>query len=113
MKKESDAIMLRIFVGDSDKYEGKPLYKYLVEMFKKEGIAGATVLRGFLGYGKTSCLHTASILRLSADLPIVIEVIDSEDKIEKIKVKLGEIVKGGLITQERVKVILYEGDSEE
>lgn len=110
MKREDEAILLRIFIGESDRYEGKPLYRYLVEFFKKEGLAGATVLRGILGFGKTSIIHTASVLRLSTDLPIVVEVVDKKEKIERIKPKLVDIVKEGLITEEKVKVIFYESD---
>ena len=110
MREESEAILLRIFIGESDRYNGKPLYKYLVEMFKKEGLAGATVLRGIMGYGKTSCLHTTSILRLSTDLPIVIEVADKREKIDKIIPKLDGIISEGLITEEKVKIILYESE---
>lgn len=113
MKKESEAILLRIFIGESDRYEGRPLYKYLVEMFKKEGLSGATVLRGIEGYGKTSRLQTMSILRLSTDLPIIVEVVDLPDRIEKIKPKLDEIIKQGLITQEKVRIIMYEGTTKE
>lgn len=110
MKKESEAILLRIFIGESDEYEGKPLYRYLVELFRKEGLAGATVLRGITGFGKTSHIHTTSILRLSTDLPIVIEVADKKENIERIKPKLDQIIKEGLITEESVKIILYEGN---
>lgn len=113
MKKESEAILLRIFIGESDRYEGRPLYKYLVEMFKKEGLSGATVLRGIEGYGKTSRLQTMSILRLSTDLPIIVEVVDLPERIEKIKPKLDEIIKQGLITQEKVRIIMYEGTTKE
>ena len=109
MKKESDAILLRIFIGESDKYEGVPLSKYLVEFFKNEGLAGATVLRGISGFGKSSKLHTTSILRLSDDLPIVVEVVDRKENIERIKPKLDDVIEEGLITEEEVKIILYEG----
>ena len=109
MKKESDAVLLRIFIGESDKHEGIPLSKYLVELFKKEGLAGATVLRGISGYGKSSKLHTTSILRLSDDLPIVIEVVDRKENIERIKPILDDVIEEGLITEEDVKIILYEG----
>ncbi|AEA47527.1 DUF190 domain-containing protein [Archaeoglobus veneficus] len=105
-----DAILLRIYIGESDRYGGKPLYKYLVEFFKEQGLAGATVFRGIIGFGKTSIIHTTSVLRLSTDLPVVVEVVDRKDKIEKIKPKLAEIVKEGLITEERVKVVFYEGN---
>jgi PII-like signaling protein len=109
MEKESEAVLLRIFIGESDEYKGKPLYRYLVELFKKEGLAGATVLRGIEGFGKTSVIHTSAILRLSTDLPIIIEVSDTREKIDKIKPKLEGIINGGLITEEKIKVIYYEG----
>jgi PII-like signaling protein len=110
MRKESEAILLRIFIGESDKYEGTPLYKYLTELFRKEGLAGATVLRGIAGFGKSSHLHTTSILRLSTDLPIVIEVVDKKENIEKIKPQLDKVIEQGLITEEEVKIVLYEGN---
>ena len=109
MKKESEAILLRIFIGESDEYNGKKLYKYIIEMLKKEGIAGGTVYRGILGFGKTSHIHTLSILRLSTDLPIVIEIVDKKENIEKIKPMLDEIITEGLITEERVRVMFYGG----
>jgi PII-like signaling protein len=96
--KEKEAVLLRIFIGESDKYEGKQLYRYLIEMLKKEGLAGATVIRGILGFGRTSIIRSPSILRLSTDLPIVVEVVDTKEKIDKIKPKLLEVVKEGLIT---------------
>jgi PII-like signaling protein len=110
MKNESDAILLRIFIGESAMYEGKHLYKYLVEFFRKEGLAGATVLRGIDGFGKSSHAHTTSILRLSTDLPIVVEVADTQTKIDAVKPKLEAIVTEGLITEEKVKIILYKGN---
>jgi PII-like signaling protein len=113
MKKESEAILLRIFIGESDRYKGKPLYRHLLEMFKNEGLAGATVLRAIGGFGKTSYIHSTAILQLSTDLPIVIEVVDTKDKIEMIKGKLEGIIKGGLITEEKVKIIYYEGKEKE
>lgn len=109
MEKESEAVLLRIFIGESDTFQGKPLHKYLLEMFKKEGLAGATVLRAVGGYGKTSRLHTTSVLRLSTDLPIVIEVADKKEKIEAIKPKLEGVINGGLITEEKIRVIYYQG----
>lgn len=109
MEKESEGILLRIFIGESNRYMGRPLHQYLVEFFKKEGLAGATVLRGISGFGKTSLIHTTSILRLSTDLPIVVEVVDLPEKIEAVKAKLEHIVKHGMITQEKVKIVLYEG----
>lgn len=112
MKKESEAILLRIFIGESDEYKGKKLYEHIVKMLKKEGVAGATVLRGIEGFGKTSHYHTTSILRFSTDLPIVIEVTDKEENIEKIKPKLDEMITEGLITEEKVKIISYEGSED-
>lgn len=110
MKKETEAVLLRIFIGEDDRYEGKPLYKYLVELFRKEGLAGATVLRGVDGFGKTSHYHTTSILRLSTDLPMVIELVDTREKIDRILPKLEGVVTSGLITEEKVTIIMYEGD---
>ena len=110
MKKESEAVLLRIFIGEDDKYDGKPLYKHLLEFFKKEKMAGVTVLRGIDGFGKSSHLHTTSILRLSTDLPIIIECVDKKENIDKIKPMLDTIIKEGLITEEEVRIILYEGN---
>jgi PII-like signaling protein len=110
MKKESEAILLRIFIGEDDKHEGKPLFKFILELFKKEKMAGVTILRGIEGFGKSSHLHTTSILRLSSDLPIVIECVDKKENIEKIKPKLDEIINCGLITEEKVKILLYESN---
>ena len=109
MKKESEAALLRIFIGEDNRYEGKPLFKYLLEFFKMEKMAGVTILRGIEGFGKNSHLHTTSILRLSSDLPIVIECVDKKKNIERIKPTLNNIIKEGLITEEKVKIILYEG----
>ncbi len=113
MKKESEATLLRIFIGESDRYEGKPLYRYLVDLFRKEGLSGATVLRGIEGFGKTSKFRTTAILRLSTDLPIVVEVVDLKERIDRIKPILDEIVKQGLITEEKVRIIMYEGSDKE
>ena len=110
MKQESEAALLRIFIGEKAQHDGKPLYKYLVEFFKNEGLAGVTVLRGIDGYGKTSHYHTTSILRLSTDLPIVVEVADTREKIDAIKPKLEGIITEGLITEEKVTIILYKGN---
>lgn len=109
MKREEEAVLLRIFIGESDRYKGRPLYQYLLEMFRKEGLSGATVFRGIAGFGKKSVLQATSILRLSTDLPIVIEVVDTREKIERIKPIIDEAVKEGLVTEEKVRVFLYEG----
>jgi len=110
MKRESTAILLRIYIGESYRYNGKPLYMHIVERLKAEGIAGATVFRGITGFGKHSLIRTTSILRLSSDLPILIEVVDLEEKIEKVKSKLDEIINQGLITEEKVNIVFYDYD---
>ncbi|MBN1432823.1 MAG: DUF190 domain-containing protein [Methanomicrobiaceae archaeon] len=107
LKRRAEAVLLRIYIGESDRYKGKPLYKYLVELFKREGFYGATVLRGISGFGKTSMIHSSAILRLSTDLPVVIEVVDSQEKIDQIKPLLEEIVSGGLIIEQDVRIWLY------
>ncbi|MFA5397733.1 MAG: DUF190 domain-containing protein [Methanomicrobiales archaeon] len=109
LNKNTAAVMLRIYIGESDHYEGKPLYRYLVEFFKKEGLCGATVLRGISGFGATSRIHTTSILRLSTDLPVIVEVVDSREKIEMIKPRLDVIISGGLVTEQEVTVLVYRG----
>jgi PII-like signaling protein len=98
---------MRVHIGESDKWHGKALYEALVELFRQEGLSGATVLRGVGGYGSTSRYHTDKILRLSQDLPIVVEVVEDSQRVEKILPKLDEMLGGGLITLERVRVILY------
>ena len=106
-KLKGEQCLMRIFVGESDRFENKPLYQYLVELFRKEKMAGATVLRGIAGFGAKSHFHTANILRLSSDLPIVIEVVDAKDKLDQIIEKIDPIVQEGLITLEKVEVIKY------
>jgi PII-like signaling protein len=104
-----EQVLLRIMLGDSDKHEGKPTYQHIVEMMRKEKISGATVLRGITGYGAHSHPHTANILRLSQDLPVVIEVVDSLENIERVLPQIEAAVHGGLITMEKVRVIKYIG----
>ena len=106
-KISGDQYLMRIFIGESDRQEGKPLYQHLVEYFKKEKLAGVTVLRGIAGFGAKSHLHTESILRLSSDLPIVLEVVDTKESIDRILPKIDAIIKEGLITLEKVNVIKY------
>lgn len=108
MKRDSTAILLRIFIGESDRYKGKPLYAHIIEMLKAEGITGATIFRGIMGFGKQSRIRTVSILRLSTDLPILIEVSDLEENIDRIRPKLDEIITHGLITEEKVKIVFYD-----
>src|SRR5437667_4724764 len=102
-----EAVLLRIFIGESDRWEHKPLYEALVLKARELHLAGATVLRGPMGFGKSSRLHTAKILRLSMDLPLVIEIVDSEEKIRSFLPALGEMMSGGMVTLERVQVIEY------
>ncbi len=115
MKLEGEGKLLRIFIGESDKHGRKPLYQAIVEMLREEGMAGATVLRGIEGFGATSHLHTARILRLSEDLPIVIEVADTAERIEAIMPKIDEMVVEGMVTIERIEVVSYRAqqDSDE
>ncbi|HSU57179.1 MAG TPA: DUF190 domain-containing protein [Candidatus Dormibacteraeota bacterium] len=102
-----DAVLLRIFIGESDRWEHKPLYESIVLRAREMHLAGATVLRGPMGFGKSSRLHTAKILRLSMDLPLVIEIVDSEEKIQSFLPVLDKMMGGGLLTMEKVKVVHY------
>ena len=102
-----EAVLLRIFIGESDRWEHKPLYEKIVLKAREAHLAGATVLRGPMGFGKSSRLHTAKILRLSMDLPMVIEIVDSEEKIQAFLPVLDAMMGGGLLTMEKVKVIDY------
>jgi PII-like signaling protein len=104
---EGERVLMRIHIGESDKWHGRPLYEAIVELLRREGFSGATVLRGVAGFGSTSRIHTDKILRLSQDLPMVIEVVEGEDRIEKLLPQLDQMVGGGLITLEKVRVILY------
>jgi PII-like signaling protein len=106
-KFEGERTLMRIHIGESDKWHGRPLYEAIVEMLRKDGFSGVTVLRGVAGYGGSSVYHTSKILRLSQDLPIVLEVIEATERIETILPRLDEMVDGGLITLEKVRVILY------
>ena len=104
-----DAVLLRIFIGESDRWHHQPLYEAIVLKAREMHLAGATVLRGPMGFGKSSRLHTAKILRLSMDLPLVIEIVDSEEKIQQFLPVLHDMMGGGLLTMEKVKVIDYRG----
>lgn len=110
MRIEGEAKLVRIFVGESDHWEGRPLYEALVHRARAMGLAGATVLRGIEGFGASSVVHTARILRLSEDLPIVIELVDTVDKIEEFLDVTGEMVKGGMVTVERVEIRKYQAN---
>src|SRR6202050_1034149 len=102
-----EAMLLRIFIGESDRWQHQPLYEAIVLKARESHLAGATVLRGAMGFGKSSHLHTAKILRLSMDLPIVIEIVDSEEKINSFLPVLDKMMGGGLVTLEKVKVLHY------
>jgi uncharacterized protein len=104
-----DAYLLRIFVGESDRHGHHPLYEAIVLKAREAGLAGATVLRGVMGFGKNSVLHTAKILRLSEDLPMVVEIVDSLEKVEKFLPLLDEMISDGLVTIEKVNAIQYNG----
>ncbi|GAB4325099.1 MAG: DUF190 domain-containing protein [Candidatus Sumerlaeia bacterium] len=107
MKLPAEASLLRVFIGESDKAGGRPLYEVIVEEARRRGLAGATVLRGFLGFGANSRIHTARVLRLSEDLPVVIEIVDAPDRIEAFLPVLDGMISEGLVTVERVQVIAY------
>ncbi len=107
MKLPSEAELLRIFIGESDKHNGRPLYEIVVEEARKRGMAGATVLRGTLGFGAHSRIHTSKILRLSVDLPLVIEIVDQPDRIAAFLPQLDTLIKEGLVTLEKVRIITY------
>jgi hypothetical protein len=105
-----EQVLLRILLGESDRQDGKPTYQAIVEMLRRDKISGVTVLRGITGYGAHSHPHTANILRLSQDLPIIIEVVDSQETIERVLPQIEQAVHGGLITMEKVRVIKYIGE---
>ena len=104
---EGERTLMRIHIGESDKWHGKPLYEAIVELLRKESFSGVTVLRGVAGYGGSSVYHTDKILRLSQDLPIILEVVETTERIDQILPRLDGMVEGGLITLEKVRVILY------
>ena len=105
-----DGVLLRVFLGESDQWHGKPLYEAIVLKARELHLAGATVLRGPMGFGANSRLHTAKILRLSEDLPIVIEIVDSKEKIDELLPFIDEAVQEGLVTLEQVQVIKYRAN---
>ena len=113
MKLEGHGKLLRIFIGESDTWHGKPLYQAIVERAREHGMAGATVIRGVEGFGKRSHLHTTRILRLSEDLPVVIELVDSEERIREIMPVLDEMIGDGLVTLEAAEIITYRASAPE
>ena len=106
-KLSGELVLMRIFIGESDKFGHVPLYEALVELLRKEGFAGATVLRGVAGFGAHSVYHTDKLLRLSQDLPIIVEVVESQEKIDALMPKIDEMMNGGMITLEKATVIRY------
>jgi PII-like signaling protein len=113
MQIPEEAVRLSIYIGESDRWEHQPLYEAIVLKAREQHLAGATVLRGPMGFGKASRLHTAKILRLSTDLPMVIEIVDSAAKINSFLPTLDQMIHGGLVTMETVKVLHYRGTSSE
>lgn len=100
-------VLMRIFIGEGDRHEHRPLYEALVELFRKEGFAGATVLRGLCGFGANRVFHSQRLLDLSADLPLIVEVVESEEKISKLMPRIDAMMAGGMITLEKATVIRY------
>ncbi len=105
-----DGCLLRIFIGESEKVDGKPLYQQLVEKARTNGLAGATVWRGMMGYGANSCIHTSKILRLSQDLPVIVEIVDAREKLETFLAEIDSMIKGGLATLEKAQVHFYRSN---
>jgi hypothetical protein len=106
-----ERILMRIHLGESDRHQGRPLYQAIVEMLRERHYAGATVVRAIMGFGATARLHTDKVLRLSLDLPIIVECVDTEERIEAILPELDQMIGGGLITLEKVKVIVYRPEA--
>ncbi len=106
-KFEGERTLMRVHIGESDKWHGRPLHEAIVQLLRKEGYSGVTVLRGVGGFGSSSVYHTDKLLRLSEDLPVVLEVVDTDEKIERILPRLDEMIGGGMVTLEKVRVILY------
>lgn len=111
MNLPTESVLLRIFIGESDRHHGQPLHEAIVLKARARHLAGATVLRGSMGYGRSSRLHTAKILRLSDDLPLVIEIVDSQEKIDAFLPELDPMLGGGLVTLEKVRVVHYRSPS--
>jgi uncharacterized protein len=111
MKIPQDGYLLRIFIGEGDHWHGKPLYEAIVLKARELNMAGATVLRGPMGFGANSHLHTTKILRLSEDLPIIVEIVDAKEKIDELMPHIDEMVLEGLVTLERVQVIKYRANA--
>jgi len=109
MAEYREAELLRIFIGEGDRHDGRPLYEVLVEEARSEGLAGATVLRGILGFGSHSLIHTSKVLRLAENLPLVVEIVDSTERVDAFLARVEGFVKGGLVTRERVRITVPGG----
>ena len=109
--KQHEMVLMRIFVGESDRYQKQPLYEALVELFCKKGVSGATVIKGAMGFGSQSEVHSDRFLRLSSDLPVVIEVVESQPKIDEVLPIIEDMFEGGLITLEKARVIKFQKDN--
>jgi PII-like signaling protein len=112
VKIQGEGKLLRLFIGESDRWHGKPLYQAIVERVRAEGLAGATVIRGIEGFGADSHLHTSRILRLSEDLPVVIEIVDTPERIDRVVPLLDEMVTEGMLTLERVQIVTYRSSAD-
>lgn len=110
MKIEGEAVVLRIYIGESDTWHGKPLHMAILLMAREKGLAGATVFKGVEGFGATSRIHTSNLLRLSEDLPVLIEMVDREERIRELLPSLDEMIREGMITMHRTEVIKYVAD---
>lgn len=108
---KGERTLMRIFIGERDKYRGQPLYEALLHRLRERGLAGATVIRGVAGFGASSTVHTDKILRLSIDLPLIVEIVETEKTIQSILPDLDEMIGGGLITLERARVLMYRPDN--
>ncbi len=107
MTLEGDQKLLRVFVGEADRWKGVPLYEAIVNEARALGMAGATVVKGFMGFGAKAHIHTAKLLELSLDLPVIVEIVDTEERVARLLPKLSEMVKEGLVTEEKVRVHIY------
>lgn len=110
MKMQGTGLLVRIYIGESDTWQGRPLYEAIVHLLRERGLAGATVLRGIEGFGARQRIHSTRILSLSGDLPILVEAVDREDRIRAVLPELDAMVRDGLITLERVEVVAYRAD---
>jgi len=111
MKIEGEGKLLRIFIGESDRYQGKPLYKAIVQRAREMGLAGATVIRGVMGFGAHSRMHSAKLLRLSEDLPLIIEIVDNEERIRNFIAAIDDMFQEGLMTIEKADIIRYRAEA--